>query len=159
MSIDTILYSNYSLSVGNITGFRCKLLRDIHSLIQFEYIGNATCCNSCGAVLRQYRQENLRYPILSEVDQCVRASQDMKSMEGEGCTVNAHFKTVRIKAEFHISPGMSSEINGSHFHDVRPFGWKWLDIFPYCFSFSRSMYVNCMELLNHRTNNIKQWII
>lgn len=35
----------------------------------------------------------------------------------------------------------------------------WLDIFPYCFSFSRSMYVNCMELLNHRTNNIKQWII
>ena len=91
-------------------------------------IGNATCCNSCGAVLRQYRQENLRYPILSEVDQCVRASQDMKSMEGEGCTVNAHFKTVRIKAEFHVSPGMSSEINGSHFHDVRPFGWKWLDM-------------------------------
>jgi hypothetical protein len=42
-------------------------------------------------------------------------------MDSEGCEVAGSYRTIRIKSQFHISPGMSSIIEGVHFHDLRPF--------------------------------------
>lgn len=79
------------------------------------------CCNSCSDVLEAYSSVGLRFPALADVEQCTNVIPILSDMENEGCRVDAAFRAVRIKSEFHVSPGMSSTVNGTHFHDLRPF--------------------------------------
>lgn len=83
------------------------------------------CCNSCSAVLDAFRKAFAKYPVLEDVKQCANVVKELKTMDGEGCSVDAVFKTVRIQGSFHIAPGMSSMVNETHYHDVKPFGVKW----------------------------------
>lgn len=86
------------------------------------------CCNSCEDVLAAHRWNNLRYPDLDKVRQCRGVLDQLRTMDGEGCRVSATFRTVRIRSQFHIAPGMSSVVNETHFHDIKVFGKKWSEL-------------------------------
>jgi hypothetical protein len=86
------------------------------------------CCDSCRAVLDAYEEDEMLFPDLSVIAQCAHLLEKFKFMDSEGCEVTASYRTLRIKSEFHISPGMSSVLDGVHFHDLAPFGRSWPDM-------------------------------
>jgi hypothetical protein len=87
----------------------------------YEAENVSKCCNTCAQLLDAYRLAEIPFPFLSEVSQCRSAAELFEPMDGEGCEISAAYLTVRMKSEFHISPGLSTILEGVHVHDLRPF--------------------------------------
>jgi hypothetical protein len=94
----------------------------------YEASNETKCCNNCKQFLDAYRKAELIFPLLSTVPQCRSAIELFEGMNDEGCEVSASYSTVRMKSTFHISPGISSVIDGTHLHDTRPFGKDFLEL-------------------------------
>jgi hypothetical protein len=94
----------------------------------YEAENVSKCCNSCKQVIDAYREAELVFPVLADVAQCRSVVELFEGMAGEGCEVAAGYSTVRMKSQFHISPGISTVIDGTHFHDPRPFGKDFLEL-------------------------------
>ena len=86
------------------------------------YDSNKTCCRSCQDVFAAYNDVALAPPLMSEVEQCKDVVKQFKSMEGEGCKIDASFSPIQIQGEFHVAPGYSWLYDGWHVHDLRTFG-------------------------------------
>lgn len=79
------------------------------------------CCNTCDSVFDAYLKLEFRPPVLKEIDQCSPVMKKIAEMEGEGCSIDASFKTLRVQSEFHVAPGLSWNSEGWHIHEMRPF--------------------------------------
>lgn len=75
------------------------------------------CCNTCQQVL-----EVAQVFRVVDIPQCSDKVKELKKMQNEGCRIKGNFETIKIKAEFHISPGYSViDEDGVHAHDVSSF--------------------------------------
>lgn len=87
------------------------------------YDANETkCCNTCQEVFEAYKNQTLKLPKFSDIDQCHEVTQRFETMKGEGCSIAAHIESPYMDSEFHISPGIAWNKGGNHKHSVRPFG-------------------------------------
>jgi hypothetical protein len=87
----------------------------------FDAANTTKCCNSCRAVLDAYERSELSFPALSQISTCQSVAERLEPMDSEGCEVVASYRTIRIKSQFHVSPGMSSVIEGHHVHNLLTF--------------------------------------
>lgn len=79
------------------------------------------CCRSCQEVFDAYKDAGYKPPQISQVEQCAPIVEKIKNMEGEGCRVDATFKSLRVASELHVCPGYSWNSEGWHVHDLSLF--------------------------------------
>ena len=84
--------------------------------------GKENCCDTCVSVFEFHQKHSIKQPLIQNVAQCKKISDNIETMKNEGCRVRAEFKALRIQSEFHVSPGFSWGNKDINFHDVSPFG-------------------------------------
>jgi hypothetical protein len=81
------------------------------------------CCKSCQDVFAVHLKHGYRPPVISEIPPCATVYERIRGHQGEGCSVKAAFRAVRMAGEFHVAPGYPwTDTEGWHNHDIRVFG-------------------------------------
>ncbi|XP_067121839.1 endoplasmic reticulum-Golgi intermediate compartment protein 3 isoform X2 [Centruroides vittatus] len=81
------------------------------------------CCNTCEEVREAYRLKGWAFSDADNVIQCKREgwTDQLKSIDKEGCQIFGYLEVNRVAGNFHIAPGRTFSQHHVHVHDLQPF--------------------------------------
>lgn len=82
---------------------------------------NSTGCTTCKGLYQVYEAKNVYPPLLSAAKQCIPIFNEIQTQVDEGCEISSSFRTIKLGAEFHISPGIPFNDRGLHQHLLNVF--------------------------------------